>query len=75
MPENYYICQQTNMLAGCCTQKSNKNYIMKDRKNVWIIIFVLLIVIFGCWLLFSQDVRKMVQKEGVEVIDDMTIEN
>ena len=38
---------------------------MKDRKNVWIIAFAILVVIFGCWL--------FLQEEGVEVIDDLTI--
>jgi preprotein translocase subunit YajC len=46
---------------------------MKDRKNVWIIAFAILVVIFGCWLFFSQKVKTAVQEEGVEVIDDLTI--
>lgn len=47
---------------------------MKESRNVWIIVFALLVVIFGCWLFFSHQVKTAVESEGVEVLDDLTIE-
>lgn len=46
---------------------------MKEKRNVWIIVFILFIVIFACWLFFNHQVKTAVEQEGVEVLDDMTI--
>ncbi len=45
-----------------------------SRGKLWGIILLILIVLgFGIWLYTSSDVKKEVNKEGVEVLDDMTI--
>lgn len=45
-----------------------------SKGKLWGIIILILIVLgFGIWLYNSSDVKKDVDKDGVDVVDDMTI--
>lgn len=45
-----------------------------SKGKLWGIILLILFVLgFGIWLYTSSDVKKDVDKEGVGVLDDMTI--
>lgn len=46
---------------------------MNTKRSVWIIIFILLIVLFGCWLFLSNRIRTAVGEEGVEIINDLSL--
>lgn len=45
-----------------------------SKGKLWGIILLILIILgFGIWLYTSSNVRKDVNREGIEVLDDMTI--
>lgn len=45
-----------------------------SKGKLWGIILLILFVLgFGIWLYTSSDVKKEINQEGVEVLDDMTI--
>ena len=45
-----------------------------SKGKLWgIILFILIVLGFGIWLYTSSNVKKDVDKEGIEIFDDMTI--
>lgn len=45
-----------------------------SKGKLWgIILFILIVLGFGIWLYTSSNVKKDVDKEGIEILDDMTI--
>lgn len=45
-----------------------------SKGKLWgIILFILIVLGFGIWLYTSSNGKKDVDKEGIEILDDMTI--
>lgn len=45
-----------------------------SKGKLWgVILLIVIVLIFGIWLYTSSNVKKDVNKEGIEVLDDMTI--
>ncbi len=45
-----------------------------SKGKLWgIILFILIVLGFSIWLYTSSNVKKDVDKEGIEILDDMTI--
>lgn len=45
-----------------------------SKGKLWgIILFILIVLGFGIWLYTSSNAKKDVDKEGIEILDDMTI--
>ena len=45
-----------------------------SKGKLWgIILFILIVLGFCIWLYTSSNVKKDVDKEGIEILDDMTI--
>ena len=55
-------------------KKKNQNQKTMSKGKLWgIILFILIVLGFGIWLYTSSNVKKDVDKEGIEILDDMTI--
>lgn len=46
---------------------------MSKGKSWGIILLILIVLGFGIWLYTSSNVKKDINKDGIEVLDDMTI--
>lgn len=61
--------QKTIFFFGC-----SYNQKTMSKGKLWgIILFILIVLGFGIWLYTSSNVKKDVDKEGIEILDDMTI--
>lgn len=45
-----------------------------SKGKLWgVILLIIIVLVFGIWLYTSSNVKNDVEREGVEVLDDMTI--